>query len=135
MEMRNCLRCKKVFNYKHSPICPSCEQEDEKTFEAVRVFVKENPEASLAVVAESTEVSVKKITRWIKEGRLEISRGMHGELVCMNCAKPIAKGKYCDACVIELNHQVDNLFTTAGPKMHTKKSDGKHRMYTAERKK
>jgi flagellar operon protein (TIGR03826 family) len=133
MEMRNCPRCKKLFTYTGMPICPDCVPEDETVFEAVRVYIKDHPENSLAVVAKDTGVSVKKILRYIKEGRLEISHGMRGEIVCENCGAPITKGKYCDKCVIEINQQVDDMFAKGEvplkAKEPEKKSDGS-RMYT-----
>ena len=138
MEMRNCPRCKRIFNYTGFPICQDCVKEDETVFEGVRTFIKENPDSALAVISEKTGVSAKKILRYVREGRLEVSKGMHGEVVCANCGKPITKGKYCDKCVIELNNKVDQVFTgpIAPVKMHTKQqpSSGKGRMYTAEKK-
>jgi len=138
MEMRNCPRCRRIFNYTNYPICPDCVKEDETVFEDVRTFIKDNPDSALAIVAEKTGVSAKKIMRYIREGRLEVSRGIHesGEVTCQNCGKPISKGKYCDKCIIDLNHKVDTIFVgpKEGAKMHTKSSN-KSKMYTAEGKK
>lgn len=111
MEMRNCPRCRKVFNYISSPICESCEKEEEKIFESVRDYLKQNPNFTLAQVSEATGVSAKKILKYVKEGRLEISKGMHGEIKCEQCNKPISKGKYCDSCVIQISQQVEDMFT------------------------
>jgi len=133
MDMRNCQLCKRVFTYAGSPICPDCARADNEVFEAVRLYVKEHPENSLAQVSSATEVSIKKIMRYVKEGRLEISKGMQGEFLCENCGKPISKGRYCPRCLVEINHQVKSMFTKQAPvpeKAPEKKSDGKSRMYT-----
>lgn len=113
MEMRNCPRCKRIFSYINSPICSDCEKEEEKIFESVREYIKVNPDSSLSIVSEETGVSPKKILKYVKEGKLEISKGMglHGENKCEQCGKPITKGKYCDTCVIKINQQVEDMFT------------------------
>ncbi|MDR1689847.1 MAG: MerR family transcriptional regulator [Clostridiales bacterium] len=112
MEMRNCPKCKRVFNYISSPICPDCEKEEELVFDSVVDYVKNNPESNLAKVSQETGVSAKKLLRYVKEGRLEISKGMHGEIRCEKCGAPILKGRYCDTCVIAVNQQIDEMFET-----------------------
>lgn len=118
MDMRNCPKCKKVFAYTRSPLCSTCEREEEQLFEKVRDYIKENPICTLSEVASATKASSKKIMKYIKEGKIEISQGMHGEVQCEQCGKPIAKGKYCDKCVININQTVDDMFT---PKAKTAK--------------
>lgn len=110
MEIRNCLKCKHVFTYINSPYCPKCEKEEELLFDAVRLYIRENPSCTMSEVVEATGVSMKKITRYLKEGRLEISKGMHGEITCELCNKPISKGKFCDTCVIQINQDMSVLF-------------------------
>ena len=121
MDIRNCIKCRHVFNYINSPYCPMCEKEEERIFESVRIFIKENPLAKMSDIVEQTGVSIKKITRYIKEGRLEISKGLHGVLTCDSCGVPIFKGKYCDSCVIKISHDLEltpNINKVA--KMHTR---------------
>jgi acid stress-induced BolA-like protein IbaG/YrbA len=93
-----------------SPICPVCEKEEEHLFETVVDYVKNNPESNLAKVSQETGVSAKKLLRYVKEGRLEISKGMQGEIRCEKCGLPINKGRYCDTCVIAVNQQIDEMF-------------------------
>ena len=128
MEMTNCPRCGKVFNRTTAtPICKECEKAEEGVFESVRSYLEENPNVSMAELAEATGVTPKKILRYIKEGRIEISKDSGGiDLRCSQCGKPIKKGRYCDQCVISINQEVGELFkkkSTSG--MHTFNKDKK----------
>ncbi|MDR1687469.1 MAG: MerR family transcriptional regulator [Clostridiales bacterium] len=116
MEIRNCPRCRKVFRYITSPVCPDCEKEEEMLFETVVDYVRENPDSNLAAVSLATGVSAKKLLRYVREGRLEISKGMYGEVRCEKCGVPIKKGRYCDSCVISVNRQVEEVFCADGKK-------------------
>ena len=122
MDIRNCPKCRQVFTYVNSPYCPMCEKEEEKIFETVRVYIKENQNASMVEVVEATGVSMKKITRYIKEGRLEIAKGMHGEIICESCHKPIKTGKFCDTCLIRISNEMElkPLSSKSVAKMHTR---------------
>ena len=111
MEMVNCPKCGKVFNRTSaSPICKACEKLEEEIFESVRKYLEDNPNCSMAALAEATDVSPKKILRYIREGRIEISNDGGIDLRCAQCGKPIKKGRYCDQCVISINQEVGELF-------------------------
>ena len=66
-------------------------------FEKVKKYINDNPGTSIEKVAEETEVSVKLITKWLREERLIITKGAT-LLKCEKCGKPIASGKLCDTC-------------------------------------
>jgi len=112
MDIRNCMKCKKVFTYFNSPFCPDCVKEEEAIFEKVRLYIKEHPNCSMSEVVEETGASMKKITRYLKEGRLEISKGMQGQgiLDCELCGKPITKGKFCDSCAVKISQDMNVIF-------------------------
>ena len=129
MEIANCPKCGKIFQKYSDPICESCMKKEEELFQSVRKYLVDNPDCRLDEVSKETGVSVKKIMRYLKEGRLEVSKGLEGSLHCEQCDKPIASGRYCDKCIIELSHAVDDMFgnvarakekSSKGVKMHTK---------------
>ena len=109
--MVNCPRCGKLFSRVKSPICPSCEKEEEQTFQQIRQFIDDNENCTLSELSKGTGVSQKKILRYIHEGRLEISKGMRGDVRCKICSRPITKGQYCDACLIKINQNIYDVFT------------------------
>ena len=121
MDVMNCPRCGKMFKRMTASVCEDCIKLEEKEFDEVRKYLDENPNSTLAVVAEVTKTSSKRILKWIKEGRIEMTAGMHGELRCVQCNKPIKSGRFCDACIIDVNEKVTGLFekkkSSAG--MHT----------------
>jgi flagellar operon protein (TIGR03826 family) len=102
MEVVNCPRCGRVFTRINKPVCPHCVKEDEDTFEIVRTYVKEHMHCSMKELSEETHVSVKRITQFIRDGRLEISMGMAGEIVCTQCGRPILTGRFCEKCAMDI---------------------------------
>lgn len=103
-EVRNCKKCGKIFNYiGGAPICAACKQQDEEDFKRVKDYLYEYPGANLTQVSTELDVSVEKIRRFLKDGRLEII-GDDGNLVleCENCGKSIKSGRFCPDCERDL---------------------------------
>lgn len=125
MEARNCPRCHKMFSYIRSPLCPLCDREEEETFQKLKQYIEDNPLCSLKSLSEETGVSTKRITGFIRDGRLEISKGMHGEFKCDSCGRPILRGKFCDRCIVKINQNAADAFKkdvpdeNRGARMHT----------------
>ncbi len=106
MSIINCPKCGRLFSNEIGAICKSCFDEEEKIFEEVRLYIKEHPDSRMGEVSDATGVSAKKIIRYIKEGRLEISKGMVGEVKCDSCGKPITTGKFCSDCIKKISNDV-----------------------------
>lgn len=103
-DVRNCRKCGKIFNYiGGAPICPSCRQLDEEDFQRVKEYLYENPGASITQVSVDLDISMEKIKRFLKDGRLEI-KGDDGNLIleCENCGKSIKSGRFCAECERDL---------------------------------
>ncbi len=116
--MRNCPKCGNVFTFVKTPICPQCQEEEEQIFETVRRYLKDNPNKTLQEVSDETEVSVKKILKYIKEGRIDIGDSTI-TFPCENCGKEINRGKYCGECAKKLKNKFNSSFAkpmTAPPK-------------------
>ena len=121
----NCPRCGKVFMSRIDTVCPSCVKELDQKYEDVRAYVKEHPHRTIREVSEVCNVSVKTILRFIREGKLEASTGMHGEVTCSKCGVPISSGRMCKKCVGETEKQVAEM----KPESEAQKADNR-RMYT-----
>jgi len=103
-DVRNCRKCGKVFSYLGGmPLCPACKGKDEEDFKRVKDYLYENPRSTLSEVSNALDMSVEKIKRFLRDGRLEIV-GEEGNMVleCENCGKAIKSGKYCEFCEKEL---------------------------------
>jgi len=113
MEMANCKRCKKLFPRVNEPICEACKKAEEELFLNVKEFLRENSKSTVMEISQATGASHKRITDWLREGRLELSAEA-SELNCRGCGKRITSGNYCDACLIQVNQDIDTMFSKGG---------------------
>lgn len=104
MDIRNCKRCGNIFNYRGISICNNCVTQDEKDYGLVRDYIIEHPNSSTVEVSEATGVSVKTISRFIREGRLDSDSfdTSDSDIVCEKCGRNINSGRYCDLCLNEM---------------------------------
>ena len=116
MAIINCPKCGKLFSDESGEICSICRKDDLDVFERVRDYIKENPDRSIVEVSHATEVSRKKIVRYIREGRIEISRGMLDDVRCESCNRPITTGRYCPECSVKLSSNLKGAIADYGPK-------------------
>ena len=131
MDIRNCKRCGKIFQYRGSKYCPKCMLELDEIFVKVRDYIYENPNATVLDVSEAVEVEEEIILEFLKQGRLELSSpGI--DYLCERCEKPITTGRYCNDCIRELEQEMKKGIVREG--LPSPKSLGKDskRMYTAE---
>lgn len=99
MNVRNCRKCGRVYNYVTGPnMCPSCREAMDKKFGEVKEYVREHRGASIQEVSEVCEVEVGQIHQWLKEERLELVEGSGIVLHCENCGTPIYSGRFCQNC-------------------------------------
>lgn len=99
-DVRNCRKCGRIFNYiGGAQICYACRQMEEEDFQRIKKYLYENPGATITQVSTDLEVSIEKIKRFLREGRLEIT-GDDGNIIleCENCGKSIKSGRYCAEC-------------------------------------
>ena len=90
MNVRNCRRCRKLFNYVVGPIvCPQCRDELEAEFQKVKKYVQEHPRVDIRTVSEECEVDVSQIRQWVREERLEFADDSAVGLNCERCGKII----------------------------------------------
>lgn len=99
MDVRNCRKCKKLFNYIGGPqICSACQALLEEDFQKVKNYLREHPKATMIVISEENEVSIQQIKQWIREERLSFTEDSPVTIECENCGAMIKTGKYCKNC-------------------------------------
>jgi ribosomal protein L32 len=81
-------------------------KEDDEVFEKVRAYVRENPDQSIQDVSGETEVPVKRIIQYIRDGRLEVSSGISADIGCSQCGAPILSGRYCQKCAMQIKTNI-----------------------------
>lgn len=106
MDIRNCNRCGKIYQYTGLRICPTCRKEDEADFQKVREYLYKFPGANITEVHEATEVETNKIIEFLREGRLEIEAGGNLILECESCGVSISTGRFCDKCATSLQREI-----------------------------
>lgn len=104
-DIKVCCRCGKILiTGGFYDLCPECRQEDDSTFDTIRGYLYEHPYASLYEVSTNLNISVRRIKRYLREGRLEIVEKENIFLKCEKCGAPIQSGRYCDGCFAQSAH-------------------------------
>lgn len=99
MNIRNCRKCGKMFNYIAGlPICQVCKEAMEVKFQEVKEYVREHKGAGINEVADACDVEPSQITQWLRDDRLELSEDSALLINCEGCGTPIRSGKFCDRC-------------------------------------
>lgn len=103
MNVRNCRKCGRIFNYVIGPIfCPKCREEQEAKFQEVKKYVQDHQGADIQEVSTECDVDPGQIRQWIREERLQFAEDSPIRIACEGCGAMIRSGKYCDKCKMEM---------------------------------
>jgi flagellar operon protein (TIGR03826 family) len=107
-ELKNCRKCGTMFNFVGGyPLCGRCRAAEEEDFQKVKNYLYDNPGSSPPEIAKAIDVSVDKIRRFLKEGRLEIVGDVSNMiLACEKCGKSIRSGRFCDECERDMKKEL-----------------------------
>lgn len=117
-----CGECQGTMMYKGSGRyeCEKCKSEYYTDFGKVKKFLHENGPSNAVVISRSTGVSRSKISRYLKEGRIEIAPGQSDDIqFCLICGVPIRGGKICSRCEQEKangNKNMKGMYNSAKEK-------------------
>lgn len=130
MDVRNCTRCKKIFNYVGGqPVCAQCKKELEELFKETRLYIRRNPDASITEVSEKCNVDLKQIRQWIREEKLSFSKDSEIGIECEKCGKSIRTGRFCDACKGDTLNELNNIVRqNSAPIESVPKTENKNQM-------
>jgi len=116
MDVRNCARCGKIFNYiTGQPICMDCKKELEKKFAEVKQYLRENPRSSIHDVAEANQVDNRQIKQWIREERITFAEDSLVGIECEHCGTQIRTGRFCAKCKSEMAGNLGSFTQSAIP--------------------
>lgn len=133
-DLRNCVRCGRLFGYIGRPICSYCVEEEEDEFKKVKEYLYDNPGSTVFEVADATGVSEEKIMRFLREERLQISSENHNLLLeCESCHRPINTGRFCENCRENLKSALRKEFGLDKKPAPKEESKPKDKMFTATR--
>lgn len=126
MNVRNCRKCGRLFNYAMGPIiCPSCADAMEEKFKEVKQYVQNHPNCSMQEVVEECDVETQQIQQWLRQERLQFSEGSMVQLACEGCGDLIRSGRFCDKCKNSMANGFQRAITPDKPKMPEIKKDVK----------
>lgn len=123
MNVRNCRKCGRVFNYVSGPpICIACREALEEKFQEVKAYIWDHSRASIPEVAAACDVTPNQIQQWLREERLELAEGSAISLSCENCGATIMTGRFCEKCKRDMAHELgSSIHKPEAPKPKAKK--------------
>ncbi|WIV12055.1 TIGR03826 family flagellar region protein [Proteiniborus sp. MB09-C3] len=136
MNIKNCKKCNRIFANDSFDLCPICRNSDVEEFKAVKDFLYDNPGADIQTVSEVTGVDTKKILKFLREGKLEITDSSPNLILdCERCGAPIKTGKFCNKCISEMEREFRGAVSGNIPGSRKDLGKSSDRMYIAERRK
>ncbi|OIB03144.1 flagellar protein [Paenibacillus sp. LC231] len=106
MNLGNCPRCGKLYTVNIREMCTECMKVIEKEYEKCANFLREQKGATIHEVSEATEVSVRQITKFIKEGRISIANAPNLAYPCEVCGTLIRESNMCESCRTRLTREL-----------------------------
>jgi hypothetical protein len=94
-------------------VCPDCEPDEERDFNAVREVLQQSHDLNVEQVAEAAGVSTACVLRLVDEGR--ISSAVPGAVIpCGRCGAPAisASKKLCERCLMNLDRDFASALKT-----------------------
>lgn len=107
----SCARCGKLFSYIGFGFryCELCKKFDEEEFHIVRSYIYEHGTATMLEIEENTGVSNRRISQYLREGRLEIPENSPIFIKCDMCGTDIRSGRFCRACGSKLSKDFNGI--------------------------
>lgn len=108
-QLENCRTCGRLFLKEHTDYCLDCYKEIELEYDRVIEFLKsdQNRDATVEKVSKSTNVSIKRITSFIQDGRIYAEDFPNLGYSCAYCGKLIKKQILCNGCFENLSSDID----------------------------
>jgi flagellar operon protein (TIGR03826 family) len=125
MNVANCPRCGKIFVKGFNDVCPNCMKDLEQQYEKCVTYLRKNRGATINEVSETTEVSMKQIIKFIREGRISIMNAPNMAYPCEVCGTLIRENPICEPCRGKLAKDVRNNAEDEQRKSQHVKNDGK----------
>lgn len=116
MNVRNCRKCGRLFNYMSGPSwCPACREQMEEKFQVVKEYIRANTGVGIQQVSEACDVETAQIRQWLREERLELTEGSPLMMGCESCGALIRCGRYCEKCKGNLTNAFQSVLQERTP--------------------
>jgi len=125
MDLTYCPKCGRLFSKNFREVCNNCHQELEKDYERCAEHLRKNRGMDIQQLSEETEISIKQIARWVREGRISMMDAPNLSYPCESCGTLIREGHICENCRKRLQRDVRNATSPGGPRINP--DEEKHR--------
>jgi len=98
MSLENCPRCGRLFAKNFRDVCPACIREIDKEYELCAEYLRKNRGTMITDLSEETGVSIRQITKFIREGRISLMDAPNMTYPCESCGTMIRDNNLCDSC-------------------------------------
>ena len=116
MNLGNCPRCGRLYALNFRDVCSNCIKEMEQEYQICVEYLRENKGANIQQLSDATEVSIKTITKFIREGRISIENAPNMMYPCEVCGMLIREGHMCDSCRTRLTKDLAGAAREVGQK-------------------
>jgi len=106
VNLEYCPRCGKLFAKGFRDLCQACNKDIDLEYERCAEYLKKNRGITTQELSEATEVSVRQIARFIREGRISIANMPNMTYGCDSCGLPIREGHMCGPCKQRLTNDI-----------------------------
>lgn len=118
MNVRNCRKCGRIFNYVAGPLtCQPCREQMEAKFQEVKEYIRQNPGVTIPEVSAACEVEAQQVQQWLRDERLELTEDSPIRMICEGCGAQIRSGKYCDKCKYNMSMGFQSILDEKKPKV------------------
>lgn len=125
MNVANCPRCGKIFVKGFAEVCPNCLKDLEQQYDKCLKYLRANKGTNINDLSEATDVSVKQITKFIREGRISIVHAPNMAYPCEVCGTLIRENTLCEPCRMKLVKDVRNTAEDERRNEELKRQEGK----------
>lgn len=128
-KLKNCPECGRVFVAYVATVCPDCQKKIDEEYQRCVDFLRQrkNRMATLAQLSAGTGVSVKRITQFIREGRLSLAEHPNLGYPCDRCGAIIREGRLCPDCaagLAELRRELEEGIKRASDSESARSTEG-----------
>lgn len=109
MNIANCPRCGKLFTKNFRDVCPNCIKEIDHEYSLCAEHLRQNKGLTTHELSDATGVSVRQISKFIREGRISIIGAPNLGYPCEVCATMIREGNMCQDCRTRLIKDVGQM--------------------------
>ncbi len=107
-----CAKCggTNISNSLGMRVCQNCGFEEPDDFGKVREYIEKNGSVPAMEISRATGVPMRRITEYLRLGKLEIPEGSDVFIHCQMCGVNLRYGRYCPKCASELCHDLERAF-------------------------